>query len=108
MSTLLDTPALPTPAQQRANRVLALPRIILNRLLRSWANGLDQVWNPSAPTTPAQVLAALGPNAAEVFQRSAALRAFLESQKPACTQIPAATRIKPVTINADGTVMLAN
>jgi hypothetical protein len=108
MSTLLDTPAKLSPAQRRANRALALPRIILSRLVQSWANGLDQIWNPPAPTTPALVLAGLGSQAAELFQRSAALAAFLESQKPGCTAIPAAARAKPVTINADGTVTLTN
>jgi len=103
---LLDNPPL-TQAQIRANRVLALPRRSFSRLLRDWAAGLDLVWNPKAPTTEAQVLAALGTGAAELFQRSAALRAFLEAQKPGCTNIPAANRIKPVIVNPDGTVELA-
>jgi hypothetical protein len=108
MPTLLDTPASLSPAQLRANRALALPRIILNRLLRSWAAGLDLVWNPQPPVTTAQILAALGPEAAELFTRSAALRAFLESQKPGCTDIPSAARVKPVTLHPDGTVTLSD
>jgi len=106
MPTLLDTPAPLSVAQRRANAVLALPRVMLKRMLQGWTNGLDQVWNPPAPTTPAQVIAALGTNAAEVFQRSAALRTFLESQKAGCTNLPAAARIKPVTINPDGSATL--
>jgi hypothetical protein len=104
--SLLDTPAAPSAAQSRANRALQMPRIILAENLRSWARSLDLVWNPPAPATPAQVLAQLGTNGAELFQRSAALAAFLESQKPGCTAIPQAARIKPVTINADGSVTL--
>ncbi|MGA3172615.1 MAG: hypothetical protein ABSE62_16560 [Chthoniobacteraceae bacterium] len=104
--SLLDTPMPVPPAQQRANRAIALPRRLLEQLLRSWAAGLDLVWNPHAPTTTAQVLAALGTNAGELFTRSAALRAFLEAQKPGCTNIPQAGRVKEVTIHGDGTVSL--
>ena len=102
--SLLDSPVVVTPAQQRASRALALPRAILNRLLQSWGNGLDLVWNPGSGITPAEVVAALGPNAGEVFRRSEALRGFLEGQRPGCTNIPQASRIKAYTINADGTV----
>ena len=108
MPTLLDPLAIASPAQQRATRALALPRVVLTRLLQSWAAGLDLVWNPPAQTTTAQILAALGPKAAELFQRSAALRAFLESQKPGCTNIPSTARVKPVTLNGDGTATLAS
>ena len=105
--SLLDSPAPLTQAQARATRALAIPRAILTRDLQTWADGLDLIWNPPVSTTTAAILAALGPNAAELFTRSAALRAFLESQKPGCTAIPQAARIKPVTINPDGTVALA-
>jgi hypothetical protein len=101
---LLSAPAQPTPAQARAVRALRLPRIMFTRLLRSWTEGLDAVW--SAPN-PAEVLAAMGPQAAELFTRSAQLRAFLESQQPGSTSIPSAAKIKPVTIHPDGTVTLA-
>jgi hypothetical protein len=104
--SLLDTPAVIPPAQARANRAIALPRLVFDRLLRSWAAGLDLVWNPPSNVTSAEVLAALGTNAAELFNRSAALRAFLESQKPGSTNIPAAKRIKPVTISPDGSATL--
>ena len=108
MDTLLDPPAAANPAQLRATRALALPRSMLNRLLRSWNAGLDLIWNPPAPTTTAQVLAALGGQGAALFTRSAALRAFLEAQKPGCTATASAARIKAVTLNADGTVTLAS
>jgi hypothetical protein len=101
--SLLTPPAKPNATQARAARALALPRTIFNRLLKSWAEGVDAVW--SAPA-PADVLAAMGTQAGELFTRSAQLRAFLESQQPGCTNIPQAARIKPVTINPDGTVTL--
>jgi hypothetical protein len=101
MPNLLTPPAKPTDAQCRATRALALPRTMFTRLLQSWAQGLDLVW--SAPK-PADVIAAMGSSAAEVFTRSAQLRAFLEAQSPGCTNIPQAAKIKPHTINADGTV----
>ncbi len=103
---LLDTPAPLAPAQVRANRAAAMPRRILNSLLKQWGQGLDLVWSPPPNTTTAEILAALGPSAGELFARSAALRAFLESQKQGCTNIPQAGRIKPTTTNADGTVTL--
>jgi hypothetical protein len=93
----------PTIAQCRAKRALSLPDAMLKRLLRSWAEGLDAVW--TAPD-PAAVLAAMGTQAGALFARSAQLRAFLEAQQPGCTAIPQAARIKPHTVNADGTVTL--
>jgi hypothetical protein len=87
-----------------AQRALKMPSRMLTQLVRSWSAGVDLIWNTPAP---AEVLAALGTSGAELFQRSAALRAFLESQKPGCTATPAAARIKPVTVKADGTVTLA-
>jgi hypothetical protein len=101
--SLLTLPDKPTLAQARAVRVLALPRLMFNRLLRSWSEGLDAVW--SAPN-PADVLAALGPQAGELFTRSEQLRAFLESQQPGSTAIPSTARIKPYAIHPDGTVTL--
>jgi hypothetical protein len=76
---------------------------MFNRLLRSWSDGLDAVW--SAPD-PGAVLAAMGTEAGELFARSAQLRAFLEQQMPGSTNIPQAAKVKPVTLNADGTVTL--
>lgn len=101
--SLLDPPPAQTPAQVSAQRALQIPARLLNQLLRSWNEGLDLIWKQPAP---ADVLAALGTKGAELFQRSAALRAFLESQKPGCTATPSAARIKPVTMNADGTLTL--
>lgn len=101
--SLLDSPTPLSPAQTRANRARALPRTILHRLLRTWGDGLDLIWNTP---NPAEVLAALGTNAGELFRRSAELRAFLESQKAGCTNIPQSARIKATVINPDGTVTL--
>ena len=103
MSTLLSTPVKPTIAHCRAARALALPRVMFNRLLKSWAEGLDAVW--SAPN-PADVLAAMGTQAGELFTRSTQLRAFLEAQQPGSTKIPQAAKIRPVTVHGDGTVTL--
>jgi hypothetical protein len=103
MATNLLNPPKLTIAQCRAKRALALPLMMYKRLLRSWAEGLDAVW--SAPN-PADVLAAMGTQAGELFTRSAQLRAFLESQQPGCTAIPQAAKIKPVTMHEDGTVTL--
>jgi hypothetical protein len=86
---------------------MALPRAMLNRLLQAWGNGLDLIWNPPGNVTTAEILAALGTNGGELFARSAALRAFLEQQKPGCTNIPHAGRVRAVTVNGDGTVVLA-
>jgi hypothetical protein len=100
--TLLDQPTQ-TRAQRNAKAALAVPLSLLNQMLQKWGNGLDCIWNQ--PNT-ADVLAALGTNGVELFQRSAALRAFLESQRPGCTNIAQASRIRPVNLNADGTVTL--
>lgn len=102
-NTLLNPPTKITPTQARANRALALPRVMFNRLLRSWAEGLDAVWG--APD-PGAVLAAMGTQAGELFARSAQLRAFLEQQQAGSTNIPQAAKVKEVTVNGDGTVRL--
>jgi hypothetical protein len=101
--SLLDT-TTQTRAQSCAKRAVQIPLQMLNQMLRQWNNGLDLIWNQPSP---ADVLAAIGTNGVELFQRSAALAAFLESQKPGCTNTPQAARIKAVTLNADGTVTLA-
>jgi hypothetical protein len=76
---------------------------MFNRLLRSWAEGLDALW--TAPD-PAEVLAAMGTQAGELFTRSEQLRAFLEAQQPGSTNIPQTARIKAYTMHPDGTVTL--
>jgi hypothetical protein len=103
MNNLLTPPAKPTDAQARATRALAMPRAVFTRLLQSWAQGLDLVWSAARP---ADVIAAMGTSAGEAFTRSAQLRAFLEAQSPGSTAIPQAAKIKPYTINPDGTVTL--
>ena len=100
--SLLDPPQV-NRAQQAAQRALRMPARILNQTLRSWNAGVDLIWKQP---NPSDVLSALGTSGAELFQRSAALRAFLESQKPGCTKTASAARIKEVTLNGDGTVMV--
>ncbi len=102
--SLLSPPAKHAAAQARAARALAAPRVVFNRALRSWSATLDLIW--TAPN-PAEVLAALGPQAGELFTRSQQLRAFLETQQPGCTNIPSAAKIKPCTIHPDGSVTLS-
>jgi hypothetical protein len=102
MSTLLDT-IQQTPAQVAAQQVLRIPKRVFDQNLRQWLQGVTLVWNnPRAKA--ADVLAALGTSGAELFQRSAALQAFLEAEKPGCTNVPGG--IKPVTVNADGSVTM--
>jgi hypothetical protein len=100
--SLLDPPTV-TRAQSNAQSALRIPARLFNQILQTWSRGLDLIWGAPAP---ADVLAALGASGVELFQRSAALQAFLESQKPGCTNIPSAARVKPVNLNADGTVTL--
>jgi hypothetical protein len=104
MRNLLTEPTKPTDAETRAARALGLPRAMFSRLLRDWTHGLDLVWGAA---NPAEVLAAMGTSAGEAFTRSAQLRAFLEQQQPGCTvKLPQVAKIKPYTINADGTVTI--
>jgi len=93
-----------TPVQDLAADLLKRPEQLFRQNVAAWARSMKDVWsNPRF--TPAEVLTALGPNAAALFQRSAEEAAFLELESPGCTAAVVAL-VKPYTVHSDGTVTL--
>lgn len=87
----------------RAANALRAPSVIYRHVHQTWVRGMENVWGN--PDKTAEVLAKLGPDAAEVFILSGHCRTFLEAVNPGCTDEMYA-KMKPFTINEDGTVTL--
>jgi hypothetical protein len=100
----------PTDAQALAAAKASILADIQNLrrvLIQTYSANYDRFWNtPAGGPNPAAMAGAFGKDAAELFQRSAALAAFLQAQFPGA--VPAAKLTVPagyaVTANADGTV----
>jgi hypothetical protein len=96
----------PTRAQLAAKKALSLTQAHAIRSKQTYARVNREVWGGKA--APADVLAALGTNAANVLAYASQLGTALDQQLPGTTaQIPVTAQIKPVTIAADGTATLA-
>ena len=109
---LFPSPVGPTDTQAvtaaKASMVADLQNL-RRVLVQTYVTGYDRFWNtPASGPNPAAMAAAFGKDAAEWFQRSAALATFLQAQFPGA--IPAAKLAAPagytVTANADGTVAI--
>lgn len=92
----------PTPTQDKANFIKALPLTLFNSLLAQWQNGVQLIWNDPNPQS---VLDAIGTDAATIFDLSSKTADFLESVMPGSTTATVAL-VKPFTINADGTLTI--
>jgi len=94
------------------NQLKATPRQMMELLVNQWNFAYDSLWSSRGDITPAQKLLALGTDAAELFDTSAALTTFIISQ---CSgkrdDIVAAMTAKIAaipahTIHPDGTITL--
>ena len=92
--------ARPSP-ERRAARLKDAAKVNFNSLLAAWNASVTLLWNNDT----ADILAALGTDAADVFDLSAKTVAFMESIKPGCTTEGRAL-MRPFTVHADGTVTL--
>jgi hypothetical protein len=111
---LFPAPGGPTDAQAVATAKAAIVadlQNLRNLLVRTYLTSYDRFWNtPASNPNPAEMADAFGKDAAELFQRSAALAAFLQAQFPGT--VPAAKLTVPagysVTSNADGSVTITH
>jgi len=80
--SLLTKPQAPViPAIVRLRQEVAVlsqaPRRIADSLFQAWKTNFDLLWTPNGGVTPADRIAALGTNAAELFEANAALVEFM-------------------------------
>ena len=106
MSILNNQPAQPVPpAEGVARQIKQQAKTTYQQLLQVFNNGARQFWqNPRA--TPAEIAAALGTDAVEVFQLHGKIGALLASINPAAIAVGASV-VGEFTYNADGTVTVA-
>lgn len=99
------------PAQRAATQIKRGTARLAQTLLREWERGFDMVWNnPNA--TPDKVLEAIGTDAAETFELSAATVQFMAAIMPGrldseWERLQAKLAAKPATTtHDDGTVTI--
>lgn len=101
---VLDNPAVPeVPAAVRvAQQLKQQVRLTYQQLVGSFNQGAQSFWkNPRA--TPAEIAAALGTDAKEVFELHAKIGALLATIKPEAIAAGAAA-VGEFSYNADGSV----
>jgi hypothetical protein len=103
MSNLFPVPQ-PTADVVAATRIVSSANQLNKAMTANYVSSYNAVWhNPTA--TPEQVVAALGTNAAKVFQLSVALCTLLV--QAGATDIPTSVPTGwTYVVNADGTVVL--
>jgi hypothetical protein len=106
MGVLDNQPVSPIPSAERvAKQIKQQAKITYQQLLQVFNNGARQFWqNPQA--TPAEIAAALGTDAVEVFQLHGKIGALLATINPAVIA-EGASVVGEFTYNADGTVTVA-
>ena len=103
--SLLDTQTTELSVAARgAQRLKGLPAFQFSLLLNSWKAGVEIIW--AKPALTVEVLAALGTDAAELFDLSSKTAAFLHSVKPGCVDATVALINQYYTVHQDGTVTL--
>lgn len=105
MNPLLSPQAPLTQLQKDVANLLSFPATQLQIRLTDWKNAFRLIWKNSDSTSD-EVLAALGTNAANLFQLSALEVTYLEQLSPGCTT-DTLSLLKPCTVNPDGTVTLS-
>ena len=70
-------------AEARAQHLRTVPARVFRQVLRSWEDSVKMLWEYEDPQA---VLDLLGEDAAELFDLSGKVAAFLETVKPECTQ----------------------
>ena len=115
--SLLAKPQAPViPASVRLRQEVSVlsqaPRRIADSLFQAWKTSFDLLWSTSGGVTPADRVAALGTNAAELFESSSALVQFLlevigDKDADMIAQIQqCVASIPDFTAHEDGTITL--
>lgn len=104
--SILNGPSVPEvdPAVRAANMLKNQTRQTFQQMVMAFNQGANNFWkNPRA--TPAEIAAALGSDAKEVFELHAKLGALLASVKPEAIAEGSGV-VGQFTINEDGTVTI--
>lgn len=107
MSILDNTSSSLTLAQKQRkakSAVVIQSKVLFEKMLDTFNEGMANVWANEDGLTPAQVLAGFGTDAKEIVAGASSLKAFINAVKP--NTITAAT---PATLveHDDGTVTIA-
>lgn len=116
MSLFAKPPVPVVPASVRLNHEINLlrrtPRQLADTLFRGWSMAFDLLWSNANGITPADRIAALGTDAAELFNANTALvemmLGVIGDSDPAMTAAiqQRVAALPAYTVNEDGTVTL--
>lgn len=99
----IPQPPVP-PAVRAAGQLKVTTRQTYNRLVEAFNQGAAMFWqNPTA--TPAEIAAALGPQAVEIFQLHGMIGQLLAQVKPEAIA-PGLAAVGEFTYNEDGSVTI--
>lgn len=96
-----------TSAEKEAAKIKNTINMLRTQLVRAYMTNFDSVWRPKPDIATADVLAAFGKDALELFAASAALRDFIESITPGAIPEGYRTALQEVTVHEDGSITLA-
>lgn len=102
--SVLNNPVTPdiSPAQRVADRIRQQTRMTYQQLVNAFNQGAQSFWrNPQA--SPAEIAAALGTDAKEIFELHGKIGALLASVKPEAIAAGSSV-VGEFSYNADGTV----
>ena len=89
--------------RKAVSQLLNLPSIQFSVFFDNWKQGMELLWGN--PELTADILKGLGTRGAELFDLSSKTVMFFETVNPGCTN-EILSKMKPFTINSDGTVTL--
>jgi hypothetical protein len=103
MSILDETPQPPSPAEQAAGQLKTHLRQTYRYIVAAFTEGSQLFWSSPHGASPAEIAAALGTDAKEIFELHWQLGQFIASVRPEAVQ-PGLGIVGNFTINEDGTV----
>jgi len=107
-----NTPVQPSQLDRQVSRLKNGPRQMVVQMVQGWESLFDLLLSDQGEVTPADRLAAIGADGAELLQRSTALVTFLLTQlegedAETITRIQAKVAAMPaITVSAGGTVTI--
>lgn len=107
-----NTPAQPSKLDRQVSLLKTEPRQVVVQMVQGWESLFDLLWSDQGEVTPADRLAALDTDGAELLQRSTALVTFLLTQlegedAETITRIQAKVAAMPaISVSAGGVVTI--
>jgi hypothetical protein len=107
MSILTRKNILP-PAEQAVSRMVQELQLTLRNLLIGYQRAFNAIWYPTAEAgyTTEEILAQLGTDAIELFQRAGQTKAFLNAIAPGLLENKYQTPPQEYDVHEDGTITL--